>query len=299
MLGFSEKPTWWEAEYGAAPYTRNNLILWEDLEAGIIRKGSRAGRYDRYKRPGLINHIPVDGDGKLLSPLSSTLAQDFSLINNRGSFALGDIGPVEYAWRSSSEWPFAVITAMCLMKPFEYITDNFDRSITQLNKLGQYISSATELFVNTADLAPVATSEVSVGLVKYLVSYTNSRGMTASTLQDKISKLDVALSYRMSGFVDQQQQKFLLDSKSPAATTSSIFIPPENYDIIFNISSPISSITYSGVILEKTQGGWLVKGYDNIQPYFTYHQPLASQQDPVISVGGVSESFTNWIDVKN
>ena len=299
MLGFSEQPDWWQAEYGAAPYTGNNLILWEDLEAGIIRKGIRAGRYDRYKRPGLINHIPVDGDGKLLSPLASTLAQEFSLINNRGPFVLGDISPVEYAWRSSSEWPFSVITAMCLMKPFEYITDNFDRSITQLNKLGQYISSATELFVNTADIAPVVTSEVSVGLVKYLIGYVNSRGMTASTLQDKISKLDVALSYRMSGFVDQQQQKFLLDSKNPAATTSSIFIPPENYDIIFNVSSPISSITYSGVILEKTQGGWLVKGYDNIQPYFTYHQPLASQQDPVISVGGVSESFTNWIEDKN
>lgn len=298
MLGFSEQPSWWDAEYGSAPYTSNNLILWEDLEAGIIRKGVRAGRYDRYKRPGLISHIPVDGDGKLLSPLNSNLAQQFSLINSRGPFALGDISPVEYAWRSSSEWPFAVITAMCLMKPFEYITDNFDRSITQLNKLGQYISTATELFVNTADLAPVVSSELSVGLVKYLVGYINSRGMSASTLQDKISKLDVALSYRMSGFVDQQQQKFLLDSKSPAATTSSIFIPPENYDIIFNVSSPISSITYSGVILEKTQGGWLINGYDDIQPYFTYHQPLISQQDPVISVGGVSESFTDWIEDK-
>ena len=299
MLGFSEKPTWWEAEYGAAPYTRNNLILWEDLEAGIIRKGVRAGRYDRYKRSGLINHIPVDGDGKLLSPLESTLAQDFSLINNRGSFSLGDIGPVEYAWRSSSEWPFAVITAMCLMKPFEYITDNFDRSITALNKLGQYTSLTTEQFINTADIAPVVTSDVSVGLVKYLIGYVNSRGMTADTLQNKISNLDVALSYRMSGFVDQQQQKFLLDSKSPAATTSSIFIPSENYDIIFNISSPVSSITYSGVILEKTEGGWLIKGYDDTQPYFNYHQPLASQQDPVISVGGVSESFTDWIEDKN
>ena len=69
MLGFSEQPTWWEAEYGSAPYTSNNLILWEDLEAGIIRKGVRAGRYDRYKRPGLISHIPVDGDGNLLDLL--------------------------------------------------------------------------------------------------------------------------------------------------------------------------------------------------------------------------------------
>jgi hypothetical protein len=69
MLGFSEQPSWWEEIYGPAPYTKNNLILWEDLENGHIRQGERAGRYDRYKRPGLARHVPVDGDGNLLSPL--------------------------------------------------------------------------------------------------------------------------------------------------------------------------------------------------------------------------------------
>ena len=32
MLGFAEKPTWWESRYGAAPYTAGNDILWTDLE---------------------------------------------------------------------------------------------------------------------------------------------------------------------------------------------------------------------------------------------------------------------------
>jgi hypothetical protein len=48
-----------------------------------------------------------------------------------------------------------------------------------------------------------------------LVGYTKSRGLPVDTLWNKINNLDVALSYRMSGFVDQQQQKFLLDSKTP------------------------------------------------------------------------------------
>jgi hypothetical protein len=69
MLGFSEMPTWWEDEYGPAPYTKYNLILWEDLRDGIIRQGDRKGIYDRYKRPSLMRHIPVDGDGKLVSPV--------------------------------------------------------------------------------------------------------------------------------------------------------------------------------------------------------------------------------------
>lgn len=299
MLGFSEKPTWWEDEYGPAPYTSNNLILWEDLENGNIKQGDRKGRHDRYKRPGLLNHIPVDGDGKLLSPLDSNLAQDFSLINNRGSFVLGDVAPVEYAWRSSSEWPFAVISAMCLMKPFEYITDNFDRSKTALNRLGQYVHVETDLFINLLDVSSNITNPLNVGLVRYLVNYVKSRGLSLDTLQNKIENLDCALSYRMSGFVDQAQQKFLLDSKNPSATTTSVYIPQENFDIIFNVSSPIDSVTYSGVILEKTGGGWIVTGYDDIKPYFSYYEPLASSKDPVISVGGVSEQFTDWIEDKN
>jgi hypothetical protein len=299
MLGFSEQPTWWQAEYGSAPYTSNNLILWEDLEAGIIRQGDRAGRHDRYKRSGLTTHIPVDGDGKLLSPLDSNLAQDFSLINNRGPFVLGDVSPAEYAWRSSSEWPFAIVTAMCLMKPFEYIPDNFDRSKIVKNKLDQYVNSTTHLFTTIADIAPYVTNSTALGLVKYLTSYTKSQGLSADSLQTKIEKLDVSLSFRMSGFVDQQQQKYLLDSKNPAATTSGIFIPAENFDIIFNVSSPVTTVSYSGVRLEKTGGGWIVAGYDDIHPYFNYHQAQASSKDPIISVGGVSESFTDWIQDKN
>lgn len=299
MLGFSEQPTWWENVYGPAPYTSNNLILWEDLRDGYIRQGPRAGRLDRYKRPSLLNHIPVDADGNLLSPLDSALAQDFSLINNKGPFVLGDIGPVEYGWRSSSEWPFAITMAMCLMKPFEFISDSFDRSESVLNILNQSMYKDTDLFTTKNDLTSRPLSDQHVGLLKYLVGYIKSRGISADTILDKINNLDVALSYRMSGFVDQQQQKFLLDSKNPSASTSSIYIPNENYDIIFNVGAPIASVSYSGVILEKTEGGWIATGYDDIHPYFNYHQPMPNQRDPLISVGGVSEAFLDWAPDKS
>jgi hypothetical protein len=37
MLGFTTKPTWWESEYGTAPYTSDNTVLWLDLEDGYVR----------------------------------------------------------------------------------------------------------------------------------------------------------------------------------------------------------------------------------------------------------------------
>ena len=295
MLGFSEQPTWWEAQYGAAPYTKNNLLLWEDIRDGIIRQGLRAGQYERYARPTIMSHIPVDGNGMLLSPLDSGLAGNFTLINNRGSFVLGDISPAEYAWRSSSEWPFAVTLALCLLKPFEYIPDSFDTSKTTTNILGQIVNATSGTFPELADFSiPTDGTALTSGLVKYLVGYTRSRGIEVATVESKIRNLNVNLSTRLSGFVDKAQQKYLLDSKSPKSASSSIFIPAENYDIIFNVSSPISSIDYSGVILEKTEGGWIITGYDDIHPYFTYFEPLASQGDPIMSIGGVSESYIDW-----
>jgi len=299
MLGFSEKPNWWENLYGPAPYTRNNLILWEDLTNGIIRQGSRAGTYKRYQRPSLINHIPVDGDGKLLSPLNSGLATNFTLFNNQGSFDIGSVAPVEAAWRSSSEWPFAYIIALCLLKPFEYITDNFNKSEITINILGQTVNRNTETFSTIADVIyENSSTKIVSGLVNYVSNYLKSKTTPISVLSEKISNIDVNLSTRLSGFVDQPQQKYLLDSKNPNSSTSNVFIPPENYDIIFNVSSPIFSLVYSGVILEKTIQGWKIQGYDNKNPFFYYYESLTSQSDPIISVGGVSESFLNWTEEK-
>ena len=76
-------------------------------------------------------------------------------------------------------------------------------------------------------------------------------------------------------------------------------MPAENYDIIFNVSTPVATVAFSGVIFEKTEGGWIVTGYDDIHPYFKYHQALTSQRDPLISVGGISATFLEWTSNKN
>lgn len=294
MLGFSQQPIWWESEYGPAPYTRNNLILWEDLRDGVIRKGNRTGVYNRYKRTSIISHIPVDGDGNLLDPLTSGLASNFVLINNQGNFNFGDAPPAEYAWRSSSDYPFAIVSALCLLKPFEYISKHYKKSTLGANILGQTIYSNTGSFTSLVDLSSDNPNELVSGLYTYVTNFVKGKRQPQSVLTDKLQNIDVLLSNRISGFVDQEQQKYLLDSKNPSATSSSIFIPPENYDIVFNVGVPISSIAYSGVVLEKTNRGWKVSGYDSLNPSFSYFRAVPTQTDPLISVGGVSETFVTW-----
>lgn len=294
MFGFSEKPDWWESQYGAAPYTKNNLLLWEDIRDGIIRQGSRAGVYDRYKRSSILSHIPVDENGELLDPLASNLARNFSLINNTGPFALGDVAPVENAWRITSEFPFAIVIAMCLLRPFDYIARNYDNSKIKFNKLNHLVAKDTDTFIKISDLALKQQTGLVTGLIQYVRAYVLSNELSENVIFDKLLNIDVNLSHRLSGFVDKEQQKYLLDSKSPKSASSSIFVPPENYDIIFNVGTVFLTISYSGVIVEKTDRGWVIKGYDDLKPYFDYHPAIANQKDPLLQVGGVSEEFKDW-----
>lgn len=296
MLGFTIKPMWWNDVYGPAPYTSNNLLLWEDIRDGVIRQGDRQGRYQRYARTTILQHLPVDEDGNLVDPLNSGLARDFVLINNKGPFVFGDVSPIEYVWRKSSDYSFSMVIAACLLNPFKFLIENFDRSNSARNKLDQVIDNRTGSFKKLANInfSLQETDQPSIGLINYLTSYCKSKNYDLENLQYQISNININLTTRLSGFVDKQQQKYILDSKNPRSTSNSIFIPDENYDIIFNVSTPIYDVAYSAVILEKTDRGFKVSGYDILNPKFLYFKPYENQSDPFISVGGVSEKFTDW-----
>lgn len=94
MLGFTEKPLWWDEQY-TTDYTSANTAMWSDLEQGIIRQGPRENitndRYvinNPYRRLGLHSIIPVDANGNLISPYelfstgTTTSEKVWSAINN-------------------------------------------------------------------------------------------------------------------------------------------------------------------------------------------------------------------------
>tara|TARA_R110001592_G_scaffold6330_5_gene34124 strand:- start:10550 stop:28219 length:17670 start_codon:yes stop_codon:yes gene_type:complete len=95
MLGFYDKPTWWDSQYITTAYSdygSKNTPMWSDLEKGIIRQGNRenitndnylgnylssgqnSGDINLYRRKlegrrtGLLDLLPVDSDANLKSP---------------------------------------------------------------------------------------------------------------------------------------------------------------------------------------------------------------------------------------
>lgn len=119
MLGFTERPSWWESTYGPAPYTSGNLVLWEDLANGFVDDPRGSYVIPRYRRPGLLSVIPSGSEGQLLPPLETTVGS-YDATSFRRSWTFGDGGPTEYAWRSSSSYAFAVMRLLALTRPAEF-----------------------------------------------------------------------------------------------------------------------------------------------------------------------------------
>jgi len=301
MLGFASQPIWWKEVYGPAPYTSNNLILWSDLQKGIVREpGQPVVVRSKYVRSNLLEHLPVNENGQLLSPLESGYAQNFSFsVQQSTEYKFGDHAPVETAWRRSSGYPFALLTAMILLRPAHTIGIGLDRSRITKDKTNNIVYGNTNKRINTKNLTfPTINGNITGGLLNYILYYTQlNNEFSFETYIDNIQRIDNKIGFKLAGFANKDKLKLVLDSKTPL-NQGNVFVPFENYNLTFRSSAPLQTITYSGVIVEKVSRGFKITGYDQEDPYFFYNAALESANDPVVNVGGISESFSTWSDNK-
>ena len=300
MLGFTIKPQWWDDQYGEAPYTNGNDLMWGDLETGTVRDPINPRVTTLYARPGLSKILPVDESGNLLTPAFANIADNVDYLKTTDPWKFGDFGPVESAWRKSSLWPFAVQILLALTKPAKYSSVLFDTSRMVKNLAGQYVYKSTGKFLNFKDLdifqdtvdgQTVLSSGYSVLLVE--AGRQKNRNYI-SKLKDQLDKITFKLSYKVGGFVSKDKLKISIDSVNPANANPGVAIANEDYEIFLDKSSPVKSIGISGVIVEKTVNGYSIKGYDNKLPFFNCLMPIFASKDPAITIGGKSESFVEW-----
>ena len=300
MLGFTEEPTWWQSVYGPSPYTRDNLILWTDLQDGVIREPNKSAVFvKKYARPDLLNHIPVDSAGNLLSPLDSNFAQEYVTEPTRNDFVFGDEAPIETAWRRSAYYPFALMSAILCNKPAKFMGLAFDRSRITKNSAGQFVYGDTNNRISPSNLVfhntiNDATRSFTAGLTNYVTEYVNVVDLTNhQDYKELVASLQPRLTFKIRGYTSKDKFKIKLDSKTTTASTD-VFVPEEDYQIVFNTSAPIDNYTYSGLIIEKQGTGYIIRGYDKLNPQFKILSVLKKSSDPNITVGGVSAKFVTW-----
>lgn len=289
MLGFTQQPTWWEDRYGPAPYTNGNMLLWDDLEAGLIADPDGFYINAAFARPGLTKIIPVGPNGELLSPFESVVGA-YNPSGFRHSWQTGDYGPVEYSWRVSSSYPFAVMRLYALTRPAEFFSLFADRDLYKFDtELDQYLyNNRYRLDANGIEIYGMGQSKASY--IDWIVDYNAYLGNlnAPTTLSNLVKQLDVRLCYRMAAFSDKSLIQMYLEKPTPASVNTSLLLPDSAYDLLLYKNQPFDEVSYSSIIVQRTETGFQVFGYSTAAPYF---QIVASRPSGLLQT--ISDGVTS------
>jgi hypothetical protein len=293
MIGYTDQPSWWNSRYGAAPYTSNNLVLWGDLAEGIDWNDGNPIVIPKYVRNGLLNVIPVDSNGNLVSPLISIVGNYDQFMFNR-DWIVGDVGPAEFSYRRSSSWPFDLMRILALTKPADFFNLGVDVDIYKYNiEFNQYLVNDRTHLV-PSDIKVYGSGTPVTSYINWIVDYEKQVGIDATTnITSLINNLDVRLIYRMAGFSDKTFLSFYVEKSSANANNSALLIPNESYGLLLYQNQPFDRIVYSGVVVQVTKDGYKVFGNSQTNAYFKVLIPKATVVMETITVQDKSVIIAN------
>jgi hypothetical protein len=193
MLGFTNQPTWWETRYGPAPYTSDNLVLWNDLAQGIDWNNGDPVVIAQAIRPQLLEVLPVDSQGNLVSPFVSIVGNYSNTSFNR-DWIVGDVGPAEFSYRRSSSWPFDLMRILALTKPAEFFNLGVDIDNYKYNEeFNQYlVNNRSHLVISDIEIYGSGTAKTSY--INWIVDFEKQVGVDATTnIINLLFNIDVRL----------------------------------------------------------------------------------------------------------
>ena len=306
MLGLNQKPSWWDARYGVAPYTAGNTVLWEDLRDGKLFNDVAGPDFvilPNRIRPELMSIIPVTEQGALRSP-NEFLVKGSYITNAADMWTFSDHSPVETAWKRSSEWPFVLQILAALLSPAKYGTLMFDTNLLETDTSYSQIKQTGKTYrpgIADFKLHGSINSDGGVNRVEgynqFVSEYASYNRYNLNDIITKINNLQLNLCYSMAGFTDKNYIKVIAESVSPSSTSENIFIPDEDLTIYTKKSAPLERIVYSGVQIIKHENGYEIQGYDNENPFFKVVPSNASDRFRTHTVG--ETVFYEYIDYAN
>ncbi len=288
MIGYTNKPSWWDSYYGLPPYTKNNLVLWTDMENGYDYNNGNPIIIESRKRPGLLEVLPVDDLGNLVDPMNSVIG-NYDELTFQTQWKVGDWGPSEYSYLKSSSWPFDLVKILALCKPAKFFAlgENLD-NYKYNDEFNQYLVNDKFRFTSTGSVL-YGSGLAQHSYLDWIVDYIQSSGNSGyEILNQYLNNLDVRLVYRLAGFSDKELLKFYVDKGSPNSKNNSLLIPDESYTVLLHENQPFDTVIYSSIIIQKTDTGYQVFGNSQNKIYFKILAPIINGKYDTITSGSLS-----------
>ena len=296
MVGLTVQPTWWQTTYGPAPYTSGNTVLWNDMAQGIVAYPTGNVIRKQYIRSQLLQCIPTDSQGNLVSPMDSIVGS-YDIDSFVKSWVAGDMAPAEDAWRRSSYYPFAIQRLLALTKPAKYFSLFADRDLWKYNTdFNQYLYN-NRFRIDPGVVTVYGNGTIKNSYINFIVDYNRVTGLdSTTTLKSALSNMDIRLCYRMASFSDQGYLKIFSEKSSPNSLNSSLLLPDESYQLFLYQNPSFAEVQYSSITVQRTNGGWSVSGYSITKPYFEILQSTIAGNFSTITVNQntvrIPETFT-------
>ena len=297
MLALNTKPTWWDTRYGAVPYTSDNLLLWAELSNGFVYNDGNSYINQKRVRSGLLDIIPVDDQGNLLSPFRiSNLIRSYKVSSFKNAWKVGDMSPAEYSYIKSSSYPFDLMRIYACLKPSDFFCLGLDLDVYNYNsEFDQFLvynrlrtpPSEIQLYGGGAGLArSLVDGYAQHSYINWVVDYLQQYGLDGSSeIKDILTSLDVRLTYPVAGFTDKAQIQFFVEKGSPNSSNNTLLIPDDSYSVLLYKNEPNDIIVYSSVIVQKTSVGYKVYGNSQNKAYFLVYAPKFDNVVLPVTVG--------------
>ena len=160
MLGYSFKPTWWDAEYNWD--TKRNELL-DALKQGTYTNPTSAKESQDINVARHYwdwdNHCPVNNAGELRDP-RFVLDPNSTLVgfDKEQEFVFGDWGPVEYEWRASALGQAVTVDAVLKLNPAKAWTDFFQPGQSQQFLTSDFYKTPGNIYGNSVEYIQVNSS---------------------------------------------------------------------------------------------------------------------------------------------
>lgn len=288
MLGLANEPDWWVTRYGPAPYTGDNLFMWQDIARGYVWNDGAPYINEKRVRPELLQVIPVDGAGDLLSPFECVVSLYNSLTFQR-NWVVGDGAPAEASYVKSSTWPFDLMRLLALTKPARFFNVFVDQDQYKFEpEFDQYLYQG-RYHLDPRTLQVYGSGTAKNSYLNWIVDYVNQRGENGhDAVVSALTNLDVRLTYNLAGFSAKDYLRFLVETATPNSRNTNLLIPDESYQVLLYDNVPEQQITYSSVIVQKTSNGWTVYGNSQNRQYFIVQNTYQTGYYRDLTVGDVT-----------
>jgi hypothetical protein len=311
--------------YGPGPWPEDSE-MWIDIENGHIRRvydpidGDEvaddatfyywvSGGVDaRFARPDLVaKYLPVDALGALKAdPLAAIDVTDSltapTAAQAQDDYTWGDWSPIEYAWRTSESYPFALMEALFLARPGEFGEKFWDpehifevpvdeaQIVNDENDLRKRIGNDL-LYVHGETVGGV--SQINTGYQVWITSRLRTlRKDPAADFGDLLRTLDVKLGHKMAGFTDKDTLRVFVEGISVSSAATNLLVPSENIDVALYTGTPANNYFYGGVLIKALSNDtYQIFGYDILKGEFEYYERDEKNGTSTFNVGGEPADF--------